>query len=91
MVSCAHCNIQSSPVHIVIAGWLYVIGAVALTMQSAAAGLLTFVLAGALPVGIYAWVALLRLRRRRAAAASPRHAGASGLEQDVHQGDDRDA
>jgi hypothetical protein len=89
MVSCAHRNIQSSPLHIVIAGWLYVIGAMALTMKSAVAGVVTFALAGVGPVALYAWIAMLRLRRRRATAAA--RAAGSGLERDVDDGDDRDA
>jgi hypothetical protein len=92
MVSCAHCNIQSSTVHIVIAGWLYVIGAIALTMKSAAAGIVTFALAGVAPVALYGWIALSRLRRRRAgAAARAAPPPSSGLEREVDEGDDRDA
>jgi hypothetical protein len=79
-------------VHIVIAAWLYVIGAMALAMHSAAGGIALFALAGLGPVALYTWIALLRLRRRRAAAAARAAAAPpSGLEREVHEGDDRDA
>jgi hypothetical protein len=89
MVSCVHRNIQSLSVHIVIACWIYVIAMVALTMKSGFAGAATFLVVGCAPVALWFALALRRLRQRRdeAFAAAQR----SGLEREVHAGDDRDA
>ena len=92
MVSCVHRNIQSLSVHIVIACWIYVIAMVALTMKSGFAGAATFLVVGCAPVALWLALALRRLRQRRrrhdeAFAAAQR----SGLEREVHAGDDRDA
>lgn len=67
------------------------IGAIALTMKSVAAGIALFGLAGVGPVALYAWLALLRLRRRRrVAAARGAMPSPSGLEREMDEGDDRD-
>lgn len=85
MVSCAHRNIQSFSVHIVIACWLYVIAMVALTMKSPWVGVATFAFIGCAPVALYWMLAMnrLRWRRRNAAAQNPQrddrsHDGGSG-------------
>jgi threonine dehydrogenase-like Zn-dependent dehydrogenase len=81
--------------HIVIAGWIYVIAMIALAMRSTFAAIVTFAVMGCGPVALYAWIVVARHARRRDAAAReapPRRAGAvSGLEREVHAGDDRDA
>jgi Flp pilus assembly protein TadB len=87
MVSCVHRNIQSLSVHIVIACWLYVIAMVALTMKNGVAGAAMFCVVGCAPVALWWLLALRRMRRRRDAAEGMR----SGLEREVHAGDDRDS
>ncbi|MEO8848113.1 MAG: hypothetical protein ABI440_05735 [Casimicrobiaceae bacterium] len=57
--------------HIVIACWLYVIAMVALTLKGAIAGFAMFVFVGCAPVCLYLWVAVQRLRQRRAATTPP--------------------
>jgi hypothetical protein len=94
MVSCAHRNIQSLSVHIVIACWLYIFALVALTMKNSFAGAATFLVIGCGPVALYALLSLRRLRHRRdqrASAAAPAPPPRSGLEHEMHEGDDRDA
>lgn len=83
-------QISIAPVHIVIAGWIYVIAMVALAMKSTFAAIVTFALLGCAPVALYAWVAHARHARRREARRR-QDGDASGLERDVHAGDDRDA
>jgi hypothetical protein len=73
-------------VHIVIACWFYVIALVALTMKNPVAGVATFLLIGCAPVALYWMLALRRLRHR-----ARDDAARSGLEREVHAGDDRDA
>jgi len=81
--------------HIVIAGWIYVIAMIALAMRSTFAAIVTFAVAGCAPLALYAWFVLARHARRRDAAASAaparRTSAASGLEREMHAGDDRDA
>ena len=94
MVSCVHRNIQSLSVHIVIACWLYIFALVALTMKNGFAGAATFLIIGCAPVGLYMLLSLRRLRRRRdqrASAAATPPPPRSGLEHEMHEGDDRDA
>jgi len=50
--------------HIVIIAWLYITLAMALAFHGVLAGIAFFVVAGMLPVALYAWLAS---RRRRAA------------------------
>lgn len=64
--------------HIVIAAWLFVIGTMSLTSGSVAGGLAFFLVAGAAPVALYAWIKLRALKAR------------SMLEQDVDQRDHAD-
>ena len=84
MVSCVHRNIQSLSVHIVIACWLYVIAMVALTMKSGFAGAATFLVVGCAPVALWFALALTF-------ATTVVLLDRSGLEREVHAGDDRDA
>lgn len=65
MVSCGTRRINvATPVHIVIAAWLFVIGTMALASGSAAGGVALFALAGVAPVAFYGWIKLRALRRR---------------------------
>ena len=76
--------------HLVLIGWLYVIGMMAITAPTLLRGLLLFVIGGALPV--LAIVAFLgrRARTRRAGRAAS-NAKASSFEQAVNRRDDGDA
>lgn len=74
--------------HIVIACWFYVIALVALTMKNPVAGVATFLLIGCAPVALYWLLALRRLRHR--GRDDTTRAARSGLEREVHAGDDRD-
>lgn len=65
--------------HIVILAWLFVTFTMALTLDSAAAGIALFVVVGLGPVALYCAIAL---RRRQAG---------SMRERQVDQRDDRDA
>ncbi len=62
--------------HIVLIGWLFVIGVMALALSSPLAGLAFFAGLGVAPAALLVWLAA---RRSRALV----------LEQDVHAADDR--
>ena len=64
--------------HIVLIGWLFVIGAMALTLSSPLAGVAFFAGLGLAPAALLGWLAARRARTLV-------------LEQDVHAADDRDA
>lgn len=64
--------------HIVLIGWLFVIGVMALTLSSPLAGVAFFAGMGVAPAALIVWLAA---RRSRALV----------LEQHVHAADDRDA
>ncbi len=64
--------------HIVLIGWLFVIGVMALALSSPLAGVAFFAGLGVAPAALLVWLAA---RRSRALV----------LEQDVHAADDRDA
>jgi hypothetical protein len=64
--------------HIVLIGWLFVIGVMALTLSSPLAGVAFFAGLGVAPAALLVWLAA---RRSRALV----------LEQHVHAADDRDA
>lgn len=76
--------------HLVLIGWLYVIGMMAITAPTLLRGLLLFIIGGALPV--LAIIALLgrRARARRAERAAS-NAKASPFEQAVNRRDDGNA
>jgi membrane protein implicated in regulation of membrane protease activity len=63
--------------HIVVIGWLFVIGLMAMTMARPLAGATWFLLVGLAPVALALWFAA---RRRR-----------SRLEREMERRDDRDA
>ena len=64
--------------HIVLIGWLFVIGAMALTLSSPLAGVAFFAGLGLAPAALVVWLAARRARTLV-------------LEKDVHAADDRDA
>ena len=72
--------------HLVLIAWLYLIGMMAATADSLARGLLLFVIAGVLPV-----LGLARWRGRQRDGADGGTTRSSGLEHDVHDGNDGDA
>ena len=72
--------------HLVLMAWLYLIGMMAATAASVARGLLLFVIAGIVPVLGLAW-----WRGRQRGRADGGTTRSSGLEHDVHDGNDGDA
>ena len=90
MLSCAakRHNVRIA-MHLIIMAWLFVIGTMALTSQSALGGIAFFAVAGVAPVAFYAWIKLRRLGATRRAAGNP--AAPSVRQQRVDRGDDADA
>lgn len=60
--------------YIIVIGWIYVVLMMSITEQSVAAGLMTFILYGVLPVLIIVYIAgTPERKRRRAASEQSRH------------------
>lgn len=78
MVSCAAFPVQCAAMHIVILAWLYVTFAMALTMESAFAGIALFAVLGLAPVGLWGAIAVRRLRARRERESAGARDGAGG-------------
>ena len=62
MVSCAARDLNARAMHVVIIGWLFVIGTMALALSSPLAAAAFFVGVGLAPVALVVWLAA---RRRR--------------------------
>ncbi|MCL6262774.1 hypothetical protein [Craterilacuibacter sp. RT1T] len=61
--------------YLLVVGWVYVILMFSLAQESVVAGVLTFFLLGVLPVVLWVWMKIHRLRARREAAASEQDDG----------------
>ncbi|MCP9758560.1 hypothetical protein EGI20_04420 [Aquitalea sp. S1-19] len=61
--------------YLLMVGWVYVILMFSLAQESVLAGVLTFSLLGVLPVVLWVWMKIHRLRARREAAASAQDDG----------------
>jgi hypothetical protein len=58
-------SLQCVPMHMVALGWLFVTLLMAATERSVVAGLMTFLLYGLLPLGLFWWVVGAPARRAR--------------------------